>query len=182
MRIISGTLGGRNIPIGHGLPVRPTTDYARSGLFNILHNYFQFDETSVLDLFTGTGAISYEFASRGCSDITAVDSNAKCVRFVSENSKTYKVNIRPLKSDVIQFVERCVQKFNIIVADPPYDWKYYAQLHQLVFEKDLLLPGGWFIMEHDEKQDYSSLKNFREVRKYGSSAFSIFTNETGNKD
>lgn len=176
MRIISGTFKGRRITAPKKLPVRPTTDMAKEGLFNILNNHFYFDEIAVLDLFAGTGNISYEFASRGSSKITAVDADQGCVQFIDKTSNAFEMGIMVVKSDVFSFLEKTALNFDIIFADPPYDMPLqdFERIVELAFKRDLLLPDGRLIIEHPKQMDLSHLDNFISKRKYGGSVFSFF--------
>ncbi|WP_299361913.1 16S rRNA (guanine(966)-N(2))-methyltransferase RsmD [Winogradskyella sp.] len=176
MRIISGIFKGRKIIAPKKLPVRPTTDMAKEALFNILNNQYYFDEVAVLDLFSGTGNISYEFASRGTEQIMAVDDNYGCIRFINETAETFGMPIQTIKSDVFKFLEHTKQKHTIIFADPPYDFgiELFAKIPQLVFQNDLLDEDGCLIIEHSKHTDLSGLEQFSYVRKYGGSAFSFF--------
>lgn len=174
MRIISGTHQGRVIKVPKDLPVRPTTDFAKEGLFNILTNKIDFSETKVLDLFSGTGHISLEFASRGGKEILSVDKNFKCVGFLKSISKELKFNIDTIKSDVFDFLKNNRQQFDLIFADPPYDLENIPVIHQLVFEKQLLNAGGMLIIEHGPRTNLETLKNFVQKRSYGHVNFSFF--------
>ncbi len=174
MRIIGGTHKGRIIKVPAGLPVRPTTDFAKEGLFNILGNRINFDETSVLDLFSGTGHISLEFASRGSGLITAVDQNFKCVGFLRSASTALQFNIHAVKADVFEFLKQCGQTFDLIFADPPYDLVNIAEIHRLVTERALLKSGGLLIIEHGPRTNLETLQGFIQRRKYGNVNFSFF--------
>ena len=175
MRIVAGKFKGRNIQAPGSLPVRPTTDYAKSGIFNILNNYFSFDEINVLDLFCGTGNISFEFASRGSTDITSVDAHSGCVKFVSEFADKIGVKgIKTIKSDVFKFIHSHSLKYDIIFADPPFELKETDQLVDLIFEKGLIKTDGWLIIEHLNKRKLVSNILPSEVREYGNCAFSIY--------
>ncbi len=176
MRIISGTFKGRRITAPKKLPVRPTTDMAKEGLFNILNNHFYFDEIAVLDLFAGTGNISYEFASRGASNVTAVDADHGCAQFIGKTSDELEMDISVIKSDVFSFLEKTSLTSDIIFADPPYDVSQedYERIPYLVFSRDLLLEGGQLIVEHSKLMRFSHLPQFLNIRTYGSSAFSFF--------
>lgn len=158
------------------LPVRPTTDVAKEALFNILNNYYHLSDLLVLDLFSGTGNISYEFAARGAENITAVDANYDCVKFIKKTSAELDFSITTIKSDVFKFLERATSKFNLIFADPPYDMSQedFSRIVHLVFEKKLLLEDGMLILEHSKHTDLSHLDHFLESRKYGNSVFSFF--------
>lgn len=150
---------------------------AKEGLFNILNNNYYFEDLSVLDLFTGTGNISFEFASRGVHGITAVDAHTGCVNFVAKTALSLDLNIHTVKMDVFKYLKNTKTVFDIIFADPPYDLeeKWFSKLANLVFDKKLLQPDGLLIIEHASHTDLSDLSNFTEKRKYGSSCFSFFT-------
>lgn len=176
MRIISGKYKGKRLTAPKKLPVRPTTDMAKEALFNILNNRFYFDELNVLDLFSGTGNISYEFASRGCKKITAVDGHQGCVRYIARTTKELDFSIATVKSDVYKFLQATPEKFNLIFADPPYDFDkgQFLKIADLVFDKGLLLEDGLLIIEHSEQTTLSEHPKFTEQRKYGGSIFSFF--------
>jgi len=175
MRIISGTLKGRSLIAPSGLPVRPTTDFARTGLFNLLNSRIYFEDISFLDLYCGTGAISLEMASRGCNDITSIDSNRNCIQFVSQTATKWGVKgIRTIKSDVMDYVKNCRVSFDLVFADPPYALREVEKLLEAIIEKNLVKPGGLFIIEHDQKQSFAENPHFLELRKYGNVNFSIF--------
>lgn len=176
MRIISGKHKGKRLVAPAKLPVRPTTDVAKEALFNILNNYYHLSDLKVLDLFSGTGNISYEFAARGTEDITAVDANYDCVKFIKKTSAQLEFPIITIKSDVFKYLERAAQKADLIFADPPYDMSEedFARIVQLVFENQLLLENGMLILEHSKHTDLSQLDHFSESRKYGNSVFSFF--------
>jgi 16S rRNA (guanine966-N2)-methyltransferase len=174
MRIIGGTFKGRTIRVPNNLPVRPTTDFAKEGLFNILNNRIVYPETKVLDLFSGTGHISLEFASRGASDITSVDSNIKCISFQRDMAGKLGVSVNTIKADVFDFLKNKAAKYDLIFADPPYDLEEIPVIHQLVFEKGLLDKDGLLIIEHGPRTDLSGLPWFKQHRKYGNVNFSFF--------
>jgi 16S rRNA (guanine(966)-N(2))-methyltransferase RsmD len=176
MRIISGKYKGKRLTAPKKLPVRPTTDMAKEALFNILTNRFYFDELKVLDLFSGTGNISFEFASRGTDRITAVDGHQGCVRYISKTAQELDFSITTVKSDVFKFLQRAPEKFDLIFADPPYDFdtEQFLKIADLVFKKELLLEDGLLIIEHSEQTDLSEHPKFSEQRKYGGSIFSFF--------
>lgn len=176
MRIINGTHKGRVIKVPKDLPVRPTTDFAKEGLFNMLNNKINFDETKVLDLFSGTGHISLEFASRGSKDILAVDKHFKCVGFLKATSKELKLEVDTIKSDVFDFLKNCHQKFDLIFADPPYDLENIPTIHQLVTDKQLLNQNGILIIEHGPRTNLENLQGFVQKRSYGNVNFSFFEN------
>lgn len=178
MRIISGTSKGRVIHAPKNLPVRPTTDFAKESIFNILNNYFELEGLKILDLFCGTGNISYEFASRGCAEITAVDNNYSCCEFVKKTAGAFKMaQIKVVKADVLGFLKKTAGTYHIVFADPPYELENIKDIAPLVFEKNLLKPDGWLIVEHGPDKDLSALEHFKEKRTYGHVNFSIFVNE-----
>lgn len=175
MRIISGKHGGIRLAPPKNLPVRPTTDLSKEALFNILQNRFELSELSVLDLFAGTGNISFEFASRGCTDITAIDAHFGCCKFIADTAT--KLNMEGLnvqKADVFKYLGFITQPFDLIFADPPYDLSRIPELPDLVFNKQLINAGGWLIIEHASFTRLGNHPNFVEVRRYGQSSFSIF--------
>ncbi|MDT0690672.1 RsmD family RNA methyltransferase [Salegentibacter sp. F188] len=176
MRIISGTNKGRRITAPKKLPVRPTQDMSKEALFNILNNHFNINKLIVLDLFSGTGNISYEFASRGAENITAVDSNFECVKFIKKTALELDFDITVIKSDVFKYLEKASVKADLIFADPPYDFEEstFARIAEIIFENDLLNTGGQLIIEHSKHTNLSSAINFQEARKYGNSVFSFF--------
>jgi len=177
MRIISGEFKGRRIMAPKKLPVRPTTDMAKEALFNILNNRYYFDEISVLDLFAGTGNISYEFASRGTESIVAVDQNLGCVKFINETAELFDMPIKSVKSEVFKYLEQSSQTHDIIFADPPYSFEddLFSKIATLVFENKLLAKNGTLIIEHSKHTDLSGLLNFDYSKHYGGNAFSFFT-------
>jgi len=174
MRVIGGNLRGRTIKFPKDLPVRPTTDFAKEGLFNILTNMIDFEQTRVLDLFSGSGHISIEFASRGCTGITAVDESVKCVSFLRGISQELKLDVNAVKSDVFEFLKKTEQKFDLVFADPPYQLENIPLIHQLVFERALLKSQGILIIEHGPRTSLESLQHFMRHRKYGNVNFSFF--------
>ena len=176
MRIISGKYKGKRLIAPKKLPVRPTTDMAKEGLFNILNNRYYLDELKVLDLFSGTGNISFEFASRGTQEITAVDSFPGCVQYISKTVKELDFPITTIKSDVFKFLERTQEKFNLIFADPPYGFEteQFLKIADLVFQNEALLEDGLLVIEHSDQTDLSQHAHFVENRKYGGSIFSFF--------
>jgi 16S rRNA (guanine966-N2)-methyltransferase len=177
MRIIGGKYGKRTIRTPKNLPVRPTTDLAKESLFNILNNKITFEEKSVLDLFAGTGALSYEFISRGCASVISVDSNFKCIQFIKRTASDFgMLSIQVLRADVFRFMNNCKNKFDLIFADPPYDLENIPQISISVFENELLRAGGWLIVEHPKTIDFSEQEHFIEHRHYGHVNFSFFQN------
>jgi len=176
MRIISGKYKGRRIFPPKGLPVRPTTDMSKEALFNVLNNHFSFEGLKVLDLFAGTGNISYEFASRGSTPITSVDADFGCVKFIKQVASEYDFNIAATKSDVFSFLEKNKTSYDIIFADPPYglDQKIFEKIVLLVFEKELLNEEGMMIIEHSKYTKLDHMINFSFQKSYGGSIFSFF--------
>jgi 16S rRNA (guanine966-N2)-methyltransferase len=176
VRIISGTFKGRNLIAPGNLPVRPTTDFAKSGLFNILNNYFDFENLAVLDLCCGIGSIAFEFASRGARQITCVDEHAGCLNFIRATSeKLGMAGIATIKADVFKYIEQDGNKYDIIFADPPFESAETDRLPDLILEKKLLNLGGWLIVEHQSKRKLKSIAEPFQVRKYGNCTFSIYT-------
>ncbi|TXK72980.1 16S rRNA (guanine(966)-N(2))-methyltransferase RsmD [Mesonia sp. K4-1] len=178
MRIISGKFKSKRIIAPKKLPIRPTTDIAKEGLFNILNNRIHFQDISVLDLFSGSGNITYEFISRGTQNITAVDQHYGCVKFIKETSLELEGSVNTIKSDVFKYLEKVNTKFDLIFADPPYDFseELFENIVQLVFENDFLEEDGVLIIEHSKHTEH--LKNhtyFTEERRYGGSVFSFFS-------
>jgi 16S rRNA (guanine966-N2)-methyltransferase len=175
MRIISGTHKGRQIRPPGNLPVRPTTDFAKESLFNVLNNKIDFEDLTVLDLFAGTGSISYEFASRGAKEITAIDINNRCLEFIRKATCDYGFpNIRAVKSNVFTFLGFCKVKYDLIFADPPYEMKNISLIPDLIFDKELLNEDGIFILEHTGELSFAKHIAFIENRKYGKVNFSFF--------
>lgn len=174
MRIISGTHRGLRIQAPSKLPVRPTTDIAKEALFNILQNSVDFYELSLLDLFSGTGNISYEFASRGTENILAIDKHPACVQFIKETSQKLKMNIEVERADVFKFLSSTFKKFDIIFADPPYDLNRIPEIAEIIIQRELLKADGTLIIEHASVQKLENVIGFEESRAYGSSTFSFF--------
>ncbi len=176
MRIISGKHKSKRISAPKKLPVRPTTDMSKESLFNILNNLYYFDAISVLDLFSGTGNISYEFASRGTETIFAVDAHYGCVKFINETSQNLDLDITTYKSDVFKFLEKTAIITDIIFADPPYDFEVaqFSKIADLIFERNLLNEGGLLIIEHSKHTDLSEHPKLTYEKRYGGSVFSFF--------
>ena len=176
MRIISGRHKGKRLSAPAKLPVRPTTDVAKEALFNILNNYYNIPSLKVTDLFSGTGNISYEFAARGTENITAVDANYDCVKFIKKTAAELDFPITTIKSDVFKYLEKAPVKSDIIFADPPYDMEKddLGKIVDLVFKNNMLEDEGQLIIEHSKHTDLSDLDHYQESRKYGGCVFSFF--------
>lgn len=176
MRIISGTLGGRRISPPANMPhTRPTTDIAKEGLFNILQNNLDFEGMKTLDLFGGTGSISYELYSRGADDLTIVEKDDKMFAFIKKTAADLKLeNCKVVKSDVFRFIENTNEKYDFIFAGPPYALTTIDELPKAIFEKELLNEGGWFVLEHTPRNDYKTFAHYLREKNYGTTIFSIF--------
>jgi 16S rRNA (guanine(966)-N(2))-methyltransferase RsmD len=175
VRIISGEHKGRRIPVPGNFKARPTTDFAKEALFNIIANYFNFQSITVLDLFSGTGSIGYEFASRGAESVDLVEINRRYSDFITKTvQKLGLKQVHIYTSDVFRLIPRIKNKYDIVFADPPYDLNNIPEIPELIFDNNVLLKEGWFILEHGRSQDFSDHAHFKELRKYGSVHFSIF--------
>lgn len=179
MRIIRGKYGRRRFDVPTNITARPTTDFARENIFNVLENLVDFDtEPTALDLFAGTGAITFEFLSRGCSHVTSVEKAATQYNFIAKVAGMLGVdNLRQVRGDALRFIESASQGYDIVFADPPYDLPGFAEIAPKVLASKLLKPGTVFIMEHSRNHDFSHLEGFKEHRAYGSVNFSIFIKE-----
>ena len=176
MRIISGKYKGRRISPPRNLPVRPTTDMSKEALFNVLNNHFNFQDLKVLDLFAGTGNISFEFASRGCQPITCIDADFGCIKFIKQTTDEFDFNITAIKADVFKFLEKHTLQYDLIFADPPYgiDQKEFDKIVQLIFAQELLNENGMMIIEHSKHTKLNHLMHFSFQKNYGGSVFSFF--------
>ena len=176
MRIIAGTHKGRRLKIPKNLPVRPTTDRAKEALFSILNHKVNFESARVLDLYSGTGSIGFEFCSRGCTNVIAVDADYKCSEFVTKTAEEFGLPVQSVRSTVQKYLNQCVLSFDIIFADPPYEGgdEEFIMVKGFIQTRKLLQTGGWLIFEHTEQLDFSSDEAFIDARKYGSSVFSFF--------
>jgi 16S rRNA (guanine(966)-N(2))-methyltransferase RsmD len=176
MRIISGIYKSRKIVAPKNLPVRPTTDMAKESLFNIINNLYYFDAISVLDLFAGTGNISYEFASRGTENITCVDQDFGCIKFINQTAEAFKMQLQVIKSDVYKYLEKATSQHDIIFADPPYSFseEQFTNIVALVFQNNLLAEDGLLIIEHSKHTDLSKLSQLSYSKSYGGNMFSFF--------
>jgi 16S rRNA (guanine(966)-N(2))-methyltransferase RsmD len=175
MRIVSGTHKGHRISPPTNITARPTTDFAKESIFNVLNNRIDFEEITVLDLFAGTGGISFEFASRGTQSITSVEMNKKHADFIRKITKELQFDaINLIQGDVFKFLSNCRTKFDLIFADPPYDLPALDSLPNIIFEKELLKENGFFLLEHPSRKDFSNHLHFVEHRHYGNVNFSFF--------
>ena len=176
MRIISGSHKGRQIIAPGNLPVHPTTDMAKTALFNILNSYFNVEDLKVLDLFAGTGNISYEFASRGSHSITSVDAEHNCTAFIQATAEKLNFDkIRVINSDVFRFLEKVNDKYDLVFADPPYSLLVdsYSLIVKYIFGRELLNKDGWLVIEHSKRNNFKEHSNFYQHRIYGKVNFSI---------
>jgi 16S rRNA (guanine966-N2)-methyltransferase len=176
MRIVGGEYKGRRIAVPSNFPSRPTTDFAKEGLFNVLENQYDLSDLEVLDLCSGTGNISLEFLSRGVKEVTAVDSHTNCLKFVQKNASSIGIinKITTVKSDLISFVLNTNHTFDIVFADPPFNYDKYNQIVQTVFERNLLNENGILILEHSKQKSFESEPKFSFFRNYGNVTFSFF--------
>jgi 16S rRNA (guanine(966)-N(2))-methyltransferase RsmD len=175
MRIIRGNWKSRRINPPSNLPVRPTTDIAKEALFNVLENTLDFETLHVLDLFAGTGNISFEFASRGTQQITAVEQNFRCVEFIRKTA--HDLNMQQLtciRTDVFRFIKSAHQPYHLIFADPPYDLHQLQTIPELIFQHNLLSPNGLLILEHPKSYNFNTHEHFSRQREYGKVNFSFF--------
>ena len=179
MRIISGKFGGRRINPPANMPhTRPTTDIAREGLFNILHSRMDFEDIKTLDLFGGTGCISYELASRGASQLTIVEKDSIMQAFINQNINLLKIeNCTVLKLDVFSFLSGSTEQYDFIFAGPPYALGTIDELPKIIVSKKLIAPGGFFVLEHTPRNNYENFEGFSFQRNYGTTVFSFFINK-----
>jgi 16S rRNA (guanine966-N2)-methyltransferase len=179
MRIIGGEHGGRKINPPTKMPyTRPTTDIAKEGLFNVLQHKLDFDSLRTLDLFGGTGSISYELASRGVPDLTIVEKDSQMFDFIRKTAASLRIeNLKAIKMDVFKFIDACNEKFDLIFAGPPYALTNIDDLPRRIFEKKLLNKGGWFILEHTPRNEYRSFPFYKNEKNYGTTIFSFFVED-----
>lgn len=163
---------------------RPTTDYAKESLFNILHHQVDYEGIEALDLFSGTGSIAYEFVSRGARAVTVVEKYGPCVQFIKQQAATFKIDAHFTfhKTDAFRFLKNCNTAYDIIFADPPYAHPQYTQIPDLIVQNKLLKKDGILIIEHDSRQNFENYSNFTELRQYGQSYFSFFGCESKSTD
>jgi len=177
MRIIAGMYGGRRFNPPTFFKARPTTDFAKESLFNLINNRIDLEDTTVLDLFSGTGSISYEFMSRGCSKVYSVDNNSRYLAFIKKIGEELNPDMKILqtiKADVLSFLKKADLKYDLIFADPPYDLAELEKIPDLIFDNPTLKDSCIFILEHSSKNDFTKHAHFEELRKYGSVNFSFF--------
>ena len=175
MRIITGKYKGRHFEIPRSFKARPTTDFAKENIFNVLTQYIDFDGAEALDLFSGTGSITLELVSRGCSRVVSVELDRDHHRFIQQClQKLGESSVTALRGDVFRFIKSCKQQYDFIFADPPYALKELPTIPSLIFEKGLLKEDGVFVFEHGKDNDFSDDPHFVEHRSYGSVNFSIF--------
>lgn len=175
MRIISGLYKGRRIDLPKSMQIRPTTDMAKESLFNVLRNYVNFEDIEALDLFSGTGSISYEIVSRGAKSVIAVEQNGQHVRFIETSIKKLEMeNLRVIRMDVFQFIKASKKSFDLIFADPPYDLSTIEELPEIILSKEMLAPEGILVLEHSKKNSFNAHPSFFDHRNYGSVNFSFF--------
>jgi len=179
MRIITGKYGGRKINPPAKMPyTRPTTDVAKEGLFNVMQHRLDFEGMKTLDLFGGTGSITYELASRGAEDMTIVEKDTQMFEFIKKTAFNLKIeNIQFIKTDVFKFLEGCNLQFDFIFAGPPYALSTIDELPKIIFENGLLKPKGWFVLEHTPRNDYKAFEKYSFEKNYGTTIFSVFVNE-----
>tara|TARA_B100000925_G_C21983570_1_gene463453 strand:+ start:846 stop:1370 length:525 start_codon:yes stop_codon:yes gene_type:complete len=173
MRIIGGSHKGRIIEKNKNLKLRPTTEIAKEALFNILDNRYFFENKNVLDLFSGTGSISFEFASRGVKSILAIDKNIKSINFINQISLKLDLQVNTINLDALDYIKKCKKKFDFIFADPPYNYNYYYELKETILNSQIIKKDGLLIIEHDKNTTFNE-PNI-ELRKYGTVHFSIFS-------
>ncbi len=175
MRIVSGKYRGRRINPPKGLPVRPTTDFAKEALFDILNNIVDFEGLEVLDLFAGTGSISIEFISRGAGEVTSVDNNASCVSFIAKLAEQLGAeDLHAVRDDAFRFIRGAWKSFDLVFADPPYDLDTATTIPSLILDSKLLKDNGLLILEHSKQYDFSGVEGFFRTRRYGNVNFSFF--------
>ncbi len=175
MRIIRGKYGRRRFDVPTNITARPTTDFARENIFNVLENMVDFEGLTALDLFAGTGAVSFEFLSRGCTMVTSVEKAATQYNFIRKVAQTLNDNnIRVVRGDALRFIDSAATSYDLVFADPPYDLTGFGEIPEKVLKSKLLKSGSIFIIEHSKSYDFSQLPHFVEHRAYGSVNFSIF--------
>jgi 16S rRNA (guanine(966)-N(2))-methyltransferase RsmD len=179
MRIVGGEHSGRKFNPPSKMPyTRPTTDIAKEGLFNVLQHKLDIEDLKTLDLFGGTGSISYELASRGAKDLTVVEKDSAMYEFIKKTSAQMRIeNLKVIKMDVFKFIDQCSDKFDFIFAGPPYALTTIDELPKLIFEKQILSEAGWFVLEHTPRNNYKAFPFYKMEKNYGTTIFSIFVND-----
>lgn len=174
MRIISGSRKGHIIRAPKSLPIRPTTDIAKESLFNILIHNFDLEECDALDLFSGGGSVSLEFASRGVRSLTSVDKYPGCVKFLNSEAQKLGFDIDVVKADVMQFLQNTPDTYDIIFCDPPYAWKKYEEMIRIILDRKLLKNDGWAIVEHHSVTKLDHMEERFDMRAHGQNVMSFF--------
>lgn len=175
MRIIRGKYGRRRFDVPTNISARPTTDFARENIFNVIENYIDLEGLDALDIFAGTGAVSFEFLSRGCRSVTSVEKAATQQKFITKVARELgDTNLNLVRGDALRYISAAPRSFDVIFADPPYDMDGFADIPGAVLNSSLVKSGTLFIIEHNKTHDFSALPGFREHRAYGSVNFSIF--------
>ena len=184
MRIIGGEHGGRKFNPPAKMPyTRPTTDIAKEGLFNVLQHKIDIPSLETLDLFGGTGSISYELASRGAQQLTIVEKDPAMFEFIKKTAASLRIdNLHMVKMDVFKFIGQCTSSFDFIFAGPPYALTNIDDLPRLIFDRGLLKPGGWFVLEHTPRNDYKTFTGYKMEKNYGTTIFSVFVREPNPPD
>jgi 16S rRNA (guanine966-N2)-methyltransferase len=180
VRVISGILKARRFSVPKNFPSRPTTDFAKEGLFNILEHQLSLYELDILDLCAGTGNISFEFLSREAGNVTAVDSNDRCVAFIRKTAKEFNIDphLQTIRAEILQFVSRTERRYDLIFADPPYKYDGYVDLVNKILERELLNDHGLLIVEHGKETNLSFISGFQFTRNYGNVHFTFFKKST----
>jgi 16S rRNA (guanine966-N2)-methyltransferase len=180
MRIVGGTFGGRRFNPPAKIPARPTTELAKEGLFNMLNNSIDIEGMKTLDLFGGTGSITYELASRGAADLTIIERDPTSIDFIKKTAKELGIEdiLHIIRGDVFKFMKQSTDQYNFIFADPPYALSNIDDIPMLVFEQKMLVPGGMFVQEHTTRNNYEKHPNFMRMKNYGTSIFTFFTQPT----
>ena len=176
MRIVGGIFGGRRFSPPARIPARPTTELAKEGLFNMLNNMIDFEGIKTLDLFGGTGSISYELASRGAADLTLVERDLTTIEFIKKTVRELGIEdqLHIIRGEVFKFMKQCTDQYQFIFAGPPYALESIDELPLYVFERKLLQPGGIFVLEHTPRNDYQKHPNFVRMKNYGTTVFTFF--------
>lgn len=175
MRVITGLYKGRHFDVPRSFKARPTTDFAKENIFNVVNGYIDLEDTMALDLFAGTGSISLELLSRGCAEVVSVEMDRDHARFIVQCIEKIKAeNDILIRGDVFRFIKTCKRKFDFIFADPPYALKELGTIPDLILSNDLLKEGGLLVFEHGKQNDFSQHPRFVEHRSYGSVNFSLF--------